>query len=76
MAMECRLRNVIYSGHGRIIGTPWRFPRIMSRLFPRALADNVLLLRIAEPAHALVNVGVHDDAAHICTQVSMGRNSH
>jgi len=45
MAAECGLAGVTiaYSGEGRIPGVPWHYPRFLSRWFPRALSDNVLL---------------------------------
>jgi 2-polyprenyl-3-methyl-5-hydroxy-6-metoxy-1,4-benzoquinol methylase len=45
MAAECGLAEVAiaYSGEGRIPGVPWHYPRFLSRWFPRALSDNVLL---------------------------------
>ena len=47
IAAECRLTEVsiFYSGQGRIPGTPWHYPGWLSHLWPRALSDNVLLLR-------------------------------
>jgi 2-polyprenyl-3-methyl-5-hydroxy-6-metoxy-1,4-benzoquinol methylase len=46
MAAECALTDVAiaYSLQGRIVLTPWHYPRFWSRLFPRALSDNVLLI--------------------------------
>jgi 2-polyprenyl-3-methyl-5-hydroxy-6-metoxy-1,4-benzoquinol methylase len=46
IAAECGLRAVSigYSLEGRLILTPWRYPRVLTRLFPRALSDNLLLL--------------------------------
>jgi hypothetical protein len=46
MAAECALGDVevIYSTEGRIPGTPWHYPALLSRLLPRALSDNVLLI--------------------------------
>jgi SAM-dependent methyltransferase len=45
MAAECGLGEVAvaYTGEGRIPGTPWHYPNFLSRWFPRALSDNVLL---------------------------------
>lgn len=46
MATECGLTNssIAYSQQGRVPGAPWHYPRLLSRLLPRALSDNVLLL--------------------------------
>jgi 2-polyprenyl-3-methyl-5-hydroxy-6-metoxy-1,4-benzoquinol methylase len=46
MAAECRLRDIAirYTGDGRIPAGPWHYPSWLSRLWPRALSDNVLLL--------------------------------
>jgi 2-polyprenyl-3-methyl-5-hydroxy-6-metoxy-1,4-benzoquinol methylase len=46
IAAECRLADVaiVYSGEGRIPGTPWHYPSWLSRCFPRAMSDNVLLV--------------------------------
>jgi 2-polyprenyl-3-methyl-5-hydroxy-6-metoxy-1,4-benzoquinol methylase len=46
IAVECALTDVTirYSTSGRIPGTSWHFPRFLSRCFPRAFSDNVLLL--------------------------------
>ncbi|HEV3257731.1 MAG TPA: methyltransferase domain-containing protein [Gemmataceae bacterium] len=46
MAAECGLTAVAagYSHRGRLVLTPWHYPRVLSRLFPRALSDNVLLI--------------------------------
>jgi 2-polyprenyl-3-methyl-5-hydroxy-6-metoxy-1,4-benzoquinol methylase len=46
IAAECGLTaaTVRYSGRGRIPGTPWHYPGFLSRLFPRALSDNVLIV--------------------------------
>lgn len=45
IAAECGLENVrvSYSGSGRVILTPWHYPRPLSRMAPRAFSDNVLL---------------------------------
>lgn len=56
IAGECGWTNVTvrYTGDGRIPGTSWHYPRWVSRLFPRALSDNVALIARtatgAEPA--------------------------
>jgi 2-polyprenyl-3-methyl-5-hydroxy-6-metoxy-1,4-benzoquinol methylase len=46
IAAECGLSEVslAYSLAGRIVMTPWHYPRFLSRLFPRALSDNVLVV--------------------------------
>ena len=46
IAAECGLDEVAvsYSGQGRIPGTPWHHPKWLSRCFPRALSDNLLLI--------------------------------
>ncbi len=36
--------DVAYSLQGRIVLTPWRYPRAVSRLFPRRCSDNLLVL--------------------------------
>lgn len=35
---------VEYTGHGRIPGTAWHYPRALTSLMPRALSDNLLYL--------------------------------
>lgn len=35
---------VAYSGQGRIVGTPWYYPGLLSRCWPRAFSDNILLI--------------------------------
>jgi 2-polyprenyl-3-methyl-5-hydroxy-6-metoxy-1,4-benzoquinol methylase len=46
IAGECGLTNVCleYSRHGRLVLTPWHYPKFLSSLFPRALSDNLLLI--------------------------------
>jgi 2-polyprenyl-3-methyl-5-hydroxy-6-metoxy-1,4-benzoquinol methylase len=46
MAEECRLSEiaVAYSLCGRIPGTRWHYARLLSRVFPRALSDNILVV--------------------------------
>jgi SAM-dependent methyltransferase len=46
IAAECDLTDirVAYSLQGRIPGTPWHYPRWMSRILARALSDNVLIM--------------------------------
>ena len=46
IARECALTDVSceFSLQGRIPLTPWRWPRWVSRAFPRALSDNILLI--------------------------------
>jgi len=45
IAAECGLKEVFvrYSGRGRIVMTPWHYPRFISRIAPRVFSDNVLL---------------------------------
>ncbi len=46
MAAECRLTEVsiAYSYYGRVVGTPWHYPRFLARCFPRAFSDNILMI--------------------------------
>lgn len=46
IAAEAGLREVQikYSLQGRLVLTPWHYPRALAQLFPRALSDNLLLL--------------------------------
>jgi 2-polyprenyl-3-methyl-5-hydroxy-6-metoxy-1,4-benzoquinol methylase len=46
MAAESGLEEVgfQFSRQGRIVLTPWHYPKRLSRLFPRALSDNLLLI--------------------------------
>jgi len=46
IARECGLVQIkiVYSNQGRLILTPWHYPRWLARAFPRALSDNVLLV--------------------------------
>lgn len=46
IAAECGLRDaeIAYSRQGRIVLTPRHYPEFLSRLFPRALSDNLLLI--------------------------------
>lgn len=46
MAAECGLIdvNIAYSEQGRIVLTPLHYPAVLSRLFPRAFSDNLLLI--------------------------------
>lgn len=45
IAGECKLTEVLisYSLVGRVILTPWNYPKALARLFPRACSDNVQL---------------------------------
>lgn len=45
IAAESELKEVFvsYSLVGRVILTPWHYPKSLARLFPRACSDNVLL---------------------------------
>ncbi|HEX5734956.1 MAG TPA: methyltransferase domain-containing protein [Blastocatellia bacterium] len=46
IASECKLGDIEidYSRKGRIILSPWHFPRFVSNIFPRALSDNLILI--------------------------------
>jgi len=46
IAAECGLEDVdvLYTRSGRVPGTAWHWPRWVSRLFPRALSDTVLVI--------------------------------
>ena len=46
IASECKLVDIEidYSRKGRIILSPWHFPRFASNLLPRALSDNLILI--------------------------------
>lgn len=46
IASECSLEDirVRFSGRGRILLTPWHYPCRLSRLFPRLLSDNILVM--------------------------------
>jgi 2-polyprenyl-3-methyl-5-hydroxy-6-metoxy-1,4-benzoquinol methylase len=46
IAAECGLSDarIEYSLQGRLVLTPWHYPRFLARLFPRALSDNLLLV--------------------------------
>lgn len=46
MAAECGLTDVhiAYTCHGRVVLTPWHYPRWLARLLPRAMSDNVLMM--------------------------------
>jgi len=46
IATECGLQEVAveFSGRGRVPGTGRHYPRALSRLWPRGLSDNVLLV--------------------------------
>lgn len=46
MALECGLADVTinYSGHGRLVLTPWHYPLFLARMFPRSMSDNILLI--------------------------------
>ena len=46
IATECGLTDVVivYSQHGRVVLTPWHYPRWLAGLFPRWMSDNVLLI--------------------------------
>ncbi len=46
IAAECGLIDVhiVYSLQGRLVLTPWHYPRFLAQVFPRALSDNLLLI--------------------------------
>jgi 2-polyprenyl-3-methyl-5-hydroxy-6-metoxy-1,4-benzoquinol methylase len=46
IASECSLEDVAveYTLQGRIVGTPWNYPRPLSTLAPRLLSDNAILM--------------------------------
>lgn len=46
IASECGLSKVSfqYSHEGRLVLTPWHYPGLLARVFPRALSDNLLLI--------------------------------
>lgn len=46
IAAECRLNKVsiLYSCHGRVVLTPWHYPKFLARMFPRILSDNLLMI--------------------------------
>lgn len=46
IAAECGLTHVAieHSEQGRIVLTPWHYPRLLSRLFSRAFSDNLLMI--------------------------------
>lgn len=46
IALECGLTDmqIEYSMQGRLVLTPWRYPRVFARIFPRALSDNLVLI--------------------------------
>ncbi|TWT34104.1 class I SAM-dependent methyltransferase [Blastopirellula retiformator] len=46
MATELKLTDIeiAFTHNGRIVGTAWHYPQAISRLFPRAMSDNILLM--------------------------------
>jgi 2-polyprenyl-3-methyl-5-hydroxy-6-metoxy-1,4-benzoquinol methylase len=46
IATECGLEqgSIRYSERGRLVLTPWHYPTFLSRLFPRVLSDNLLMI--------------------------------
>lgn len=46
IATECGLTEVsiAYSLQGRVVLTPWHYPRFLAGCFPRALSDNLLMI--------------------------------
>lgn len=51
IAAECGLADVAvkYSHSGRVVLTPWHYPRALSRLKPRVFSDNLLLVGTRPP---------------------------
>ena len=51
IAAECCLKHaaIRYSRQGRLVLTPWHYPAFLSKLFLRALSDNLLM--IGQKAH-------------------------
>ena len=45
IASECGLTDMLvaYNERGRIVLTPWHYPNALSRMFPRACSDNLLI---------------------------------
>src|SRR5205823_1363747 len=46
IAGECELKDIAihYSGKGRLVLTPWHYPRWLSGFFERGLSDNLLIV--------------------------------
>ena len=46
IAAECGLKDIFvtYSRQGRVVMTPWHYPRFISRAMPRVFSDNILLV--------------------------------
>ena len=44
--------SVKYSRSGRVVLTPWHYPRALAGLTPRACSDNLLLVGTKPPASA------------------------
>jgi 2-polyprenyl-3-methyl-5-hydroxy-6-metoxy-1,4-benzoquinol methylase len=46
IASECGLGQVkiSHSHQGRLVLTPWHYPKFLARVFPRALSDNLMLM--------------------------------
>jgi SAM-dependent methyltransferase len=46
IAQECGIGNIMigYNHYGRLILTPWHYPKIVARTFPRWLSDNLLIM--------------------------------
>jgi 2-polyprenyl-3-methyl-5-hydroxy-6-metoxy-1,4-benzoquinol methylase len=46
IAKECGLSEIClaYTGHGRLVLTPWHYPKFLARLLPRFLSDNIVLI--------------------------------
>lgn len=56
IAAECGLADVVvrYSHSGRVVLTPWHYPRALSRLTPRPFSDNLLLAGTKSPLEGAV----------------------
>ena len=53
IAAECGLvdAEIHYSLEGRLVGTSWHVPGMLSRCFPRAFSDNVLMIAQKPPCN-------------------------
>lgn len=65
IAAECGLADVVvkYSRSGRVVLTPWHYPRSLTMLTPRAFSDNLLLVGTKPPGHAGSSSNGHDAEA-------------
>jgi len=50
IATECGLTQIriAFTGHGRLVLTPWHYPKFLASLFPRVCSDNVVLIGIRQ----------------------------